>query len=288
MKFSQRIGETPSRKSMQLRSMDRDLKNQLWNIIYGYIILNLKNHDNENSYGRGNAENYFINSMWHHFFKLKIDEVPTYPVPELKNRYENFHWFEVYDLLEFCLEHDYLDNCIPINEFIQECNKILEAEFSAYRISQGKITPITSEIELEEIDNALLVDRNIDGLEGVSIHIEKSLDKISDRKNPDYRNSIKEAISGVETIIRVLTGERTLGKGLKSLEKKGIKIDQQLKSSFEKLYSFSNGENGIRHALIKPDKSPTFEDAKYMLVTCSAFINYLSGKVAMNMNKVSQ
>lgn len=63
------------------------------------------------------------------------------------------------------------------------------------------------------------------------------------------------------------------------LESSGVKIHQQIKNAFEKLYHFTNDkQTGIRHALIEEAYNPDFDEAKFMLVTCSAFINYLKSK----------
>lgn len=50
-----------------------------------------------------------------------------------------------------------------------------------------------------------------------------------------------------------------------------------LKSAFEKLYGFTSDDDGIRHAMID-DPSVGFDEAKYMIVSCSAFCSYLLGK----------
>jgi hypothetical protein len=42
----------------------------------------------------------------------------------------------------------------------------------------------------------------------------------------------------------------------------------------------NHGEKGIRHSLLDNASTVTFTDAKFMLVTCSAFVNYVKGKVA--------
>jgi len=43
------------------------------------------------------------------------------------------------------------------------------------------------------------------------------------------------------------------------------------------MYGYTSDEDGIRHAMLEePDVG--FEDAKFMLVACSAFINYLKVK----------
>jgi len=95
---------------------------------------------------------------------------------------------------------------------------------------------------------------------------------LSDRNKPDYRNSIKESISAVEYIVGKITGKHTLGNGLKKL---GKVIPKTLKVAFEKLYAYTNDVGGIRHALNDAKENVTFKEAKFMLVVCSAFINYL-------------
>ena len=115
----------------------------------------------------------------------------------------------------------------------------------------------------------------------IKMHLNSALEKYAQRPIGDYRNSIKESISAVEAFCREKTGENTLGKALKQLESKGIVIPLLLKSAFEKLYAYTNHEDtGIRHALMDDEGNytPTTEEALFMLVSCSAFINYLGRK----------
>jgi len=78
-------------------------------------------------------------------------------------------------------------------------------------------------------------------------------------KTPIRTISQKESVSTVETICRIVTGESTLEKSLKKLEKSRVYINLQLKNAFEKLYScFSDEETGIRHALIEAEYTPIF------------------------------
>lgn len=71
----------------------------------------------------------------------------------------------------------------------------------------------------------------------------------------------------------------TLGDALNLLEKKE-KLNGQLKSGFKKLYAYTNSADGIRHGNGLFAENVTFEEAKFMLVTCCAFINYLKIKYA--------
>jgi len=100
-------------------------------------------------------------------------------------------------------------------------------------------------------------------------------------KTPIRTISQKESVSTVETICRIVTGENTLEKSLKKLEKSRVYINLQLKNAIEKLYScFNDKETGIRHALLEDSFTPTFDEAKFMLVSCSAFVNYLKSKIS--------
>ncbi len=64
---------------------------------------------------------------------------------------------------------------------------------------------------------------------------------------------------------------------IKKLKDNGIVIHPLWKKRFCKLYNYTSNAEGIRHGGINYTNVPS-EDAKYMLVTCSAFINYLIEK----------
>ena len=85
----------------------------------------------------------------------------------------------------------------------------------------------------------------------------------------------------MEALCRELTNTNTLGKALNVLKTKGVSIPEVLLTAFDKLYAYTNSqETGIRHALMDADAiyAPSAEEALFMLVTCSAFINYLTAK----------
>ena len=141
---------------------------------------------------------------------------------------------------------------------------------SAYRFVGNTISQITEKQEIETIDQALAAANA-----PVRTHLQRSLEMLSARQNPDYRNSIKEAISAVESLVSITVGEKgTLGQLLKKLEGK---IHPALIKAFGNLYGYTSDDGGIRHALMDAE-SITFEDAKFFLVVCSAFINFVESK----------
>jgi hypothetical protein len=276
MRFSQRIGKVGTAKALQIESIDIDLKNVLWNIVKTFVLDCIPRQ----KYSRDSEFDKFSQLLWHHFYKLPIDTIPHYDfeIEEyIRKRFFNDKWYEVYDFIEYLAHIESGD--VNTNDFIKAINNNLEKEFSAYRFIDGKIAPISNDLEIKEIEQAINQVNYYTSLNGANIHLTNALDKIADKKNPDFRNSIKESISAVESTCRVLTDESTLGKALIALESKGIKIDDQLKNGFEKIYAYTNNkQSGIRHAIIDDHKNPDFEDAKYMLVSCSCFINFLIGK----------
>ena len=112
------------------------------------------------------------------------------------------------------------------------------------------------------------------------------MDFLADRENKDYKNSIKESISAVESICQVIVNNEkaTLGEALKQLESKGLSIHPSLKQAFLKLYGYTSNQGGIRHAEGMFESDVTFEEAKFMLVSCSAFINYLISEMGKGGN----
>ncbi len=160
-----------------------------------------------------------------------------------------------------------------VNNFVKILNMTYKRLDYAYRVVDDQIVEITDQEEIAAIEEA------VRQTSAVKIHLSEALKLMSNRQAPDYRNSIKESISAVEALCREITGESTLGPALKSLEKNGVVIPRFLLSGIEKLYVYTNDPNtGIRHALMDDKEVPSFEEAKFMLVTCSAFVNYIQGK----------
>ena len=151
-------------------------------------------------------------------------------------------------------------------------NDCLEIENSAYRVINYQITPITSEQEIQSIEDAL---ENTHPYTGIQQHLNQALKLMSDRQKPDYRNSIKESISAVESICKIVTDDEkaTLGQALKIIESK-YGLHEALKKSLSQLYGYTSDADGIRHAMLE-ESNLSYIDAKFMLVARTNFINYL-------------
>lgn len=181
-------------------------------------------------------------------------------------------WYIFFDFIEKYLS--LIDSDKKNEDIVKEFNKLFENDCSAYRIVNRIVVPITNESEISAINSAINTE-----FDSVNIHISKSIALYANKKSPDYENSIKESISAVESMCCIIANKKTtLGDALKKLESKGIIIHHSLINAFNSLYGFTSDQGGIRHGSIE-FKNASMEDAKFMLVSCSAFINYLIEKL---------
>lgn len=273
MRFSERYGYRTARSSIQIEEMDDTLRNSLWNAIQAVIW---DSHEPYRGQVYTSASNLYelIRSCWREFFKLPVDQVPDYTseaIKAIRGFFFEADWFEVYDFVEFLCGK--LGKSRP--DFIARCNEALEREMAGYRLTDCTVTPITSPTELEAIDEAIRV---TGPYSGANAHLHRALELLSDRQNPDYRNSIKESISAVESIAQSVTNNTSasLGDALRSISQVAP-MHPALNRSLSALYGYTSDADGIRHALLD-ESSLDFVDAKFMLVACAAFVNYLIGK----------
>ena len=269
--FSEREGFKKPKNILQIESIDDDLKNRLWNAIIYFFLEGKSLNDN--------AFYKFSKFIWMDYFNKHLDEFPSrlYEITAfVKNYLFSCKWHEIYRFTEYLANtpNDPHRN----GEFRKHCNNILERELSAWRFVENKLVRISSEEEIASVEEAL----NLPSPFGtVRTHIKQALELLSDKESPDYRNSIKESISAVEATCILLTGQKKakLGQALKLLKQNKIKIHPALEKSFSSLYGYTSDADGIRHSLLE-DSNLNFEDAKFMFVSCSSFVNYLIGKSA--------
>jgi hypothetical protein len=270
-RFSDRMGITGP-VPIQLESMNSSLRNSLWNILLSTVF-------------SGGSE-YFIYRVQYitaGFFRLPRDEVPKYGF-QAKNLlkqfffHDSFSWWSVYNLLEFIADHpkEILGTHSP-ERFTEEANRILEEEAAGYRFVENVLTPITNPSEISSIEDAIEASRAAN-LFGAQEHLKAAIDLLSKRPNPDYRNSIKESISSLESLVKQISGEEGggLDKALAKLDEK-VKFHGAFRSGLLSLYGYTSDEDGIRHAILE-EPNLGFDEAKFMLVACSALVNFIISK----------
>ncbi len=283
--FSQRKGIKPLKKEFQRETMDDELRNRLWSALR---IVVWDKHLKIDSYSLEQRQvETLLDAIWIHYLKLPIDERPSF-TPRysghttsyvvLKEYFFNAKWFEVYDFIEFILKYVPEKWREQLRGF---ANNLLEDENAAYRIIAEEVVEITDETEIEVIEEVLDI-----SIKPISNHFSRALELLADKRAPDYRNSIKESISAVEACCQYITNDpkATLGDALKKFNSSSI-IHPALEKGFSSIYGYTSDSGGIRHALTDGGQIPTYADAKFMLVACAGFVNYLLTKIAENQKK---
>lgn len=282
MKFSERYGYVKPINVLKRGPLDKECLTALCNCYdYLYKWLNLydvnREADHDESYTAMEEAIwcFFMNRRRNDFYSGRGHMIAATSYLQSDDN----EWYKKFDLIEFSIQvlrknggknRQFLG---IIDAFVKMTNSTFKRLNYAYRIVDDQIVEITDEEEIKVIEEALTQ------TSAVKTHLSEALKHLSDRPTPDYRNSIKESISAVEALCREITGETTLGLALNALEKKGIVIPTYLKSGFEKLYVYTNdARTGIRHAQMDDSEAPQYDEAKFMLVACSAFINYIQGK----------
>ena len=275
MRFSERIGMRSTKVEIQIDSMDEELKNGLWNVLTLFVTGPMK--ENSQVIDESNHKD-LIETLWLSFFKEPIDKIPIFTdsiYSELRNRFFSWDYLQTYDFIDFVCSI----KRVPFDpsELTEAFNIILKNELSGYRFIKGYLAPITNDFEINEVEKAIEFTSEND-FRGVNIHLKEALNKLSNKQNPDYRNSIKESISAVESICIQITNDPNtdLSIVLKKLSSK-VLIHGALQQGFKNLYGYTSNGDGIRHSLMD-ESNLDQEDAIYMLVTCSSFVNYLISK----------
>ena len=256
-------------KQIQRDQIDEQCKISLWNALYLNLFQPHSNSDFET------LDILFL-SIWVHIIKHPVENIMN---SELGDKIKSFkdwfflraEWYMVYDVLEYIVEN-YADHYPSLSNAL---NVALGDECSAWRFVNNKLVEIVGKEEISVVE----VELHDDTFPGVKAHLSSALNLLSIRPTPEYRNSIKESISAVESIAQVITGKpkATLSEALKSLFKEKA-LHPALQGGFDKLYGYTSNEGGIRHAMLdKPDLGAA--EARYFLLSCTSFINYLKSKM---------
>ncbi len=283
--FSERIGAVPPRKNIQIEGMDDSLKNSLWNVIYLYY--------------KGETSPPWMRvatSVAQNVCKVPVDKIGGTQMRSLawlRDAFFEGPWYQAYEIIEqIYQDEDLISAVISTNYHYgpfsnnarkrfeglkSDLNIVLERELSGYRFIFDKLTPITSPVEVAAIEKAV-IDLGVEEHFGARLHLLTALEFLGQKPRPDYRNSIKESISSIESIVNRIAG--TNGNGISdALDRISEKhpMHRALKASFKSLYGYSSDENGIRHSILE-ESSIGYEEAAFMLIACSAFASFLIAK----------
>lgn len=280
--FSQRIGKKPIRSSFQRDDLDHETRTDIWNFLFAELV---EFHQRQPS---GDPYRKITTNVWVSVFKKPRDEEPNENRVWglVKDQILNGEWFEVLDLAEAFVRLLTSSGSWSSEDFAKSAaegfNRIFESDLVGFRFFGVTLVPIENEIEISSINQGL---KDSEIVPGSNKHLNRALELLSDRKNPDYANSIKESISAVESLLKQLTGIGTLGKALDSLNKTGLAVHPSLLGAWSKMYGWTSAADGIRHGGVNPP-GENQALAKYMLAASSAFISFVIEEVRIKNPKL--
>ena len=287
MRFSQRNGMAAVREKLQVDEFDEGTRNIIWNEVLMYLKWTCRS-------------DLVIKRLRLDVFELPIDSSPTVTRHRsggfahtlyvdysewLQDRIQRGDVSEVLDIVEYLTDQDRADEwgreygssmygglgepvcALPC----EKVDDIFAGMCVGYRFVNGVLCRIVSEEEIRAIESAIN-----ESPDAVAEQLNKALLAFADREHPNYANTVKESISAVESQCCILTGnpKASLGDALKKLESSGVKIHSALNRALHQLYGYTSDDPGIRHGSTDPANVDAAL-AQFMLVTCSAFVNYL-------------
>jgi hypothetical protein len=200
----------------------------------------------------------------------------------LKCRITILEWYQFYDLVELVAdklkqnESEYATEWGGVSyetfmfpSYMQKVNDLFSQHKIQWKMNKvGKLeTALPKDLETRVAGtDSLLKDK----FEPARVHYSKARSYIlSPTKDPE--NSIKESVSAVESVCKMLyLNSATLGDALKTMKKEKL-ISPMLITVFEKFYAYTNAEPAVRHGSDKMSGVDEM-DAELALHMSAAFI----------------
>ena len=274
--FHQRMGVVAA-PMVGLQEMPRELRVALWNTFQHWLF----SDDVPGMPRDDQARHVFTYLGW------PADEA-RFHGSENRNRLKEWFfktsWDRVYDFVEWLPyllakadpgPYDRHRIVAFGKEYMVAFDRALSREGSPYRLVNAQLIPITDNSELSEVEVAMNAP-----FAGARAHIAQAARLLSMKPEPDYRNCIKESVSAIESMLMEATGLRKgdLPVLIKSFEQTHGPLHPAFRSAVSSLYGWTSDEKGVRHGIFG-DINVDHADARFMLVTCSAFVNFLIQRV---------
>lgn len=266
MTFAQAEGIDPLPSQLSRTELSRELRSKLWAFVHQYV---------EPAYYRmlqGREQQWLaiLKDQHVNFYHRRVDKFQTNGfLDRLGDMFDHKPYQDVYGWLQFVLRHP---SC-PKN-FEEGLQKVLTECRAPYRVSDQTFWPIATQEEADAV-NAAMVAVSSQQYSGARTHLTSAGTKLS---QGDYAGSVRESISAVESVARVLESSGDLAKALAGLEQR-ISIHPALKKGFITLYGYTSDEKGIRHALLSKEDADVDEtDAIFFIGACASFVTYLISK----------
>ncbi len=268
--FSQAQGYEEIPGPLKLEELPKEARTRIWNLFFVHLQQSTDIHRR----WLGGAWVHVFHTAHAQFDNLPLDDWSAEIWPfckKLRARIESLPFNEVFDLIQYVLRHPHCPS-----PFVDSMRSVFEESRLAYTLDAGPpptIVPAATPDEGAAVVDSLRTLRQA-GLAGSGTHLREASACIN---KGDWAGSVRESIHAVESVARQLDPDaaRTLGPALRSIERRGA-LNPALKIALDKLYGYTSGAQGIRHALLdQADARVGRDEAVFMLGACASFASYL-------------
>lgn len=273
--FSQRHGYVDLPQPMQLENIANDLRREIWNAFRELLLSHRKSGF---AYYFGDEARRFIERVLGKVYKKAEDEIDTaYEDVNFSCKRLILHgrFNQVLDFLEIIVSDRF-----PAGGFADRIKILFEKYAAPYFLNTSQqpfqFYPHSSK-EQSDATRAAIATLQECRMDGATTHLRDAAQHI---RQQQYADSVSDSISAVESVARRIDPKsNTLGAALKALERKGLLTNKQLKSGFEKIYAYTNTEEGVRHAQVfKESPEVGLDEAMFMFGACASFAAFLVSK----------
>ncbi len=285
MKFSHRFGFDPEYKN---KPISNDAPKWLKNLFFINILEPLLFIDGDSRQKNTESKPLGVKELIERLCAENAQEMDSedfdswHCLDALKVRTMMLEWYQFYDFVEIIAikvkekEVDYTSmwdstafEIFMFKSYRQKVNELFSQHKIQWRMNElGKLEtslPKDLELRVSAINSELK-----DNFEPARIHYAKARSFALSPSN-DPENSIKESVSAIESVCKVIYPKcSTLGDALKAMKKEKL-ISPMLITVFEKFYVYTNAEPAIRHGSAKMSGVDQM-DAELALHLSAAFI----------------
>jgi len=204
----------------------------------------------------------------------------------LSNYYQNMYipledlimscdWWRFYDICELLYRN--LHYSPYMQQLSEDINKLFVDEQLGFEMRKGKVEKVGSGFIDAKVKEARYLLKEPE-FKGADEHFEKAIKALNVRPNPDVENCIKDAVSAIESVGRIIVknDKALLSDIIKDMAKKGT-IPKPLDQAIQKVYAYRGSEPGVAHGAVQASKV-TVDEAEFVLGMAAAIIIYLVKK----------
>jgi len=202
-----------------------------------------------------------------------FEDVMAVPIEELIMKCDWWRFYDICEVIFKSLEPVYQQ----IERFAEQVNTLFIDEQLGFEMRKGKIEKVGSGFINAKVREAryLLKDPEF---KGADEHFEKAIKHLNVRPNPDVENCVKDAVSAIESVGRIIVNDEKalLSDIVKGMVGKGT-IPKPLDQTIQKLYAYRGDQPGVAHGLVGASEV-TVDEAEFVLAMSAAIIIYLVKK----------